>query len=250
MSMLKIDDLSIEVEGNLIIDSMDFHIEEGRNYILFGPNGSGKTTLLNAIMGLPSTNLVSGKMEFLGEDITEKSVDERANLGISLGFQHSPEITGVKLSDLLKLCLEKDLDSDFSEDEKELIERFKLTEFLDRGMNVGFSGGERKRAEALQMIFLKPKLLLLDEPDSGVDVESLKLIGNEIQKYVEENNSSALIVTHHGEILEHIKSEHGCVLLGKDIRCYGKPNEILENIKAGGYENCVECQERRTEGEW
>ena len=155
-------------------------------------------------MGMPPYEVSTGRIIFMGEDITKKNVDERAKLGISMGFQYPPEITGIKLSDLLKLCLNKDLGEAFNEDERNLINAFNLHDFLDRNINVGFSGGERKRSELLQMLFLKPKLLLLDEPDSGVDVESLKLIAIEIQKYIEQSQSTALIVTHKGDILEYI----------------------------------------------
>jgi Fe-S cluster assembly ATP-binding protein len=154
----------------------------------------------------------------------------------------------VKLADLLKLCLGKSPIARFNEEEQKLIDAFKLTEFLDRDINVGFSGGERKRSEILQLIFLKPKLLLLDEPDSGVDVESLRLIASEIQRYVERNGSSALIITHKGDILEYIKAKYGCVLLAGKFHCFTHPTRIYEEIKKVGYEECVACRVRKTEG--
>jgi Fe-S cluster assembly ATP-binding protein len=181
-------------------------------------------------------------------DITEKSVDERAKLGMIVGFQNPPEITGVKLGDLLKLCLGKTVTDEFSAEELEQIEAFRLTSFLNRDVNVGFSGGERKRSEILQLIFLKPKLLLLDEPDSGVDVESLKLIANQIQRYVEKSGSSTLIITHKGDILDYINAKYGCVLLDGKIHCFSNPKRIYADIKSKGYEECVKCQERNTEG--
>ncbi len=249
MDLLEVENLKVKAGGKVILDNLGFKLKKGKSYVLFGPNGSGKTTLLNAIMNMPSCEVVSGKIKFMGEDITGKSAEERASLGISIGFQQPPEITGVKLSDLLKLCLGKNPRDYFSTEEKNLIENFRLTEFLDRDINVNFSGGERKRSEILQIIFLKPKLLLLDEPDSGVDVESLKLIGREIQRYTENTGSTALIVTHQGGILEHIKAEHACVLLEGRIHCYADPNQIYDMLKTKGYEECVKCQERVTE-EW
>jgi Fe-S cluster assembly ATP-binding protein len=114
---------------------------------------------------------------------------------------------------------------------------------------VGFSGGERKRAEILQMLFLKPKLLLLDEPDSGVDVESLKLIASKLQQYIEETGSSALIVTHKGDILEYVKSKYACVLLEGKTHCFVNPKRVYETIKKSGYEKCVAC-ELRVKEEW
>jgi Fe-S cluster assembly ATP-binding protein len=136
--------------------------------------------------------ITAGKILFQGLDITSKGVDERAKLGIIVSFQNPPEITGVKLGDLLKLCLGKAASDEFSPLETAQIEAFRLTNFLNRDVNLGFSGGERKRSEILQLIFLKPKLLLLDEPDSGVD-ESLKMISTEIQRYVESSGASALL---------------------------------------------------------
>jgi len=250
MKLLEVKDLKVKVENKIILNDISLSLKANESYIMFGPNGSGKTTLVNAIMGIPLYEIVSGKIMFMGEDITKKTVDERSKLGISIGFQNPPEITGVKFSDLLKLCLGKDPKDKFSEGEKKLIEAFKLTGFLDRDINVDFSGGERKRAEILQMIFLKPKLLLLDEPDSGVDVESLKLIGKEIQRYVENTGSSALIITHKGDILDYIKAKYACVLLEGKSHCFANPKRIYENIKRCGYEECLTCQKRVIEEQY
>ena len=248
MNILEVEDLSVKVENKFIFKGVSFGLKSGESHILFGPNGSGKTTLVSALMGLPQFEITSGKVTFTGIDITFKSVEERAKLGMVVSFQNPPEITGVKLADLLKLCLGKSAGEDFSEEEKGLIDAFRLTEFLNRDINVGFSGGERKRSEILQLIFLKPKLLLLDEPDSGVDVESLRLIAGEIQRYVEKNGSSALIITHKGDILEYVKAKYGCVLLDGRLHCFKHPLKIYESIKKLGYEECVACRRRVTEG--
>jgi len=248
MDMLEVKDLSVKVDGKLILKDLNFNLKEGISHILFGPNGSGKTTLISALMGLPGYEVTSGKILFQGMDITDKSVDERAKLGIIVSFQNPPEITGVKLGDLLKLCLSKTETDEFSAEEMKQIESFQLTSFLNRDINMGFSGGERKRSEILQMIFLKPKLLLLDEPDSGVDVESLRMIAMEIQKYVESSGSSALIITHKGDILEYIKASYGCILLTGQFHCFKDPLRIYEDIKRLGYEECVACRVRTREG--
>jgi len=249
MDILEVKDLTVRVKDKTVLDNISFGLKAKESHILFGPNGSGKTTLINALMGTLSSEqkIVSGKILFSGEDITGKGVDERSKLGIFVGFQNPPEITGVKLADLLKLCLGKNVKYRFSEEETKLIEAFKLTDFLNRDVNVGFSGGERKRAEVLQMILLKPRLFLLDEPDSGVDVESLRLVANEIQRYIESAESSALIVTHKGDILEYIKAKHACVLLEGVLHCFANPKKIYEDIKNSGYEACVRCQEVGTE---
>jgi len=248
MNILAVENLSVKIEGKLILKDVTFSLKSHESHILFGPNGSGKTTLISALMGLPSYEVVSGKISFMGVDITNKSVEERARLGMVVSFQNPPEITGVKLADLLKLCLGKSPDARFSGEEQALIDAFRLAEFLNRDINVGFSGGERKRSEILQLIFLKPKLLLLDEPDSGVDVESLRLIAGEIQRYVERNGSSALIITHKGDILDYIKAKYGCVLLAGKFHCFTHPTRIYEEIKKVGYEECVACRVRKTEG--
>ncbi len=248
MALLEVNDLSVKVEGKLILKDLNFNLKEGASHILFGPNGSGKTTLISTLMGLPGYEVVSGKILFQGIDITNKGVDERAKLGIIVSFQNPPEITGVKLGDLLKLCLGKTTADEFSAEEMAQIEAFRLTSFLNRDVNLGFSGGERKRSEILQLIFLKPKLLLLDEPDSGVDVESLRMISTEIQKYIEHSGSSALIITHKGDILEYIKASYGCILLNGQFHCFKEPMRIYEDIKRLGYEECVACRIRTDEG--
>ncbi|MCW4027204.1 MAG: ATP-binding cassette domain-containing protein, partial [Candidatus Bathyarchaeota archaeon] len=170
-SILEIRDLTVKVEEKIILDSISLQLRAGENYIVFGPNGSGKTSLIHAIMGIPLFEVASGEILFMGKDISKLTVYERANLGMTIGFQHPPEIRGVKLGDLLKICLGKERHYSFSKEEQAMIENFRLTEFLHRDINVGFSGGERKRAEILQAIFLKPKMLFLDEPDSGVDID-------------------------------------------------------------------------------
>lgn len=248
MATLEVRDLSVKVEGKLILNNLNFDLKEGASHILFGPNGSGKTTLISTLMGLPGYEIVSGRILFQGIDITNKDVDERAKLGIIVSYQNPPEITGVKLGDLLKLCLGKASTEDFSQEEMAQIEAFRLTNFLNRDVNMGFSGGERKRSEILQLIFLKPKLLLLDEPDSGVDVESLKMIATEIQNYVERSGSSALIITHKGDILEYIKATYGCILLKGQFHCFKDPMRIYDDIKRVGYEECVACRIRIGEG--
>lgn len=248
MDILEVKGLSVKVEGKLILKDVTFSLKNGVSHILFGPNGSGKTTLISALAGLPGYEVVSGQIIFNGEDITQKSVDERAKLGLAVSFQNPPEITGVKLRDLLKLCLGKSVTDEFSYEEQKQIEAFRLANFLNRDINLGFSGGERKRSEILQLMFLKPKLLLLDEPDSGVDVESLSLIASEIQRYIASIGSSALIITHKGDILEYVKAGYACILLGGQFHCFTEPMAIYDDIKRLGYEGCVACRRRTREG--
>ncbi|MCW4018168.1 MAG: ABC transporter ATP-binding protein [Candidatus Bathyarchaeota archaeon] len=248
MSTLYVKGLTVKVEGRVLLKDLTFTLKEGKSHILFGPNGSGKTTLISALMGLPEYEVVSGQIIFQGVNIINKSVDERARMGLIVGFQNPPEITGVKLGDMLKLCLGKANSDEFSPEETAQIEAFRLTPFLNRDVNLGFSGGERKRSEILQMIFLKPNLLLLDEPDSGVDVESLRLISTEIQNYIERSGHSALIITHKGDILEYVKASYGCILLNGQFHCFKNPMCIYKEIKKLGYEECVACRKRTSKG--
>lgn len=245
MRILEVENLSVKVEGKRLIDDVDISLEQGETYVLFGPNGSGKTSLVNTLMGLPEYQITSGRIVFAGIDVTNMPINERAAAGMRLGFQLPPEITGVKLRDLLKVCVGIGPKKDLSKEHLDLVERLRLTEFLDRDINRGFSGGERKRAEILQILLMAPKLMLLDEPDSGVDAESLKLIGTLIQEYLESSKASALIITHQGQILDYIKAKKSCVFMEKIVFCHAMPKEIIKSIQEKGYEGCLECQRRR-----
>ncbi len=239
--LLEIKKLTVDVEkGKNIISGLDFSMEAGEVYILFGPNGSGKSTLMLSIAGINKAK--AGKILFLGKDITKLSVDKRAKLGIRTAFQLPPDIVGVKLRDILKICLGKGEKEDLTSAELSMVDRFRLTEFLDRDMNVNFSGGEKKRAEILQLLLMRPKLMLIDEPDSGVDIQTLEFLGREIDSYVKKSGASALIVTHHGTILNHIDARRACVLLNKEVFCYGNPKNVIRDIKLRGYEGCRRCR--------
>jgi len=244
-NILEIKNLSVEINKKRILNNINITIGQGQSYVMFGPNGSGKTTLLMALMGMPGYLVKKGRIIFENKDITKKAVDERARLGIGIGFQLPQEIRGVKLLDILKISAGKKPNQELGSDEKRLIKKFMLTEMLERDVNLDFSGGEKKRAEVLQLLFMKPKVMLLDEPDSGVDLESLKMIGEEIQRYVEKNNASALVITHQGHILEHMRAEKACVLLKNTIYCYNEPQKILESIRKKGYVGCLRCMKRR-----
>lgn len=247
--LLEINNLQAGIKEKNILKDINLVLEEGKSYLLFGPNGSGKSTLIKVIMGIPPFKIHSGKILYRGEDITHLNASEKAKKGIAVGFQHPPEIDGVTLSEMLKICIGKAFDEDFSESEIQLIEHFRLTDFLDRDLDVGFSGGERKRAEMLQTIFMKPSLLLLDEPDSGVDVESLILLAEEIQRYLEASGSSALIITHKGDILDYVKAKYACVLLEGMVHCFPEPRDIYNEIKNRGYKECISCKVR-IEEDW
>jgi Fe-S cluster assembly ATP-binding protein len=239
--MLEVKNLSVDIDGKQIVKDISLFLEDGKVYALFGPNGSGKSTLINAIMGIYKPS--GGSIIFDKTIIIEKGLDEITKLGISMAFQHPPQIRGVTLHEMINICLKKKQDSKLDDNVMKLVRRLKLEGFLKREINVGFSGGERKRADILQILLMKPKLMLLDEPDSGVDIESLRTICSELQEYITTNNASALIITHQGYIMDYIKVDSGCVLYDGSIRCYRDAKEIIKEISKKGYAACVDCQD-------
>jgi len=242
--LLKVEDLTVEVGGRQVVRDLTLEVPRGETYVIFGPNGSGKTSLLMSIAGIPSYKVVKGRILFEGKDLTPLPADVRARMGIALAFQYPPEIKGVKLKDLLKICGGLKPEDKLSEELLDLAKKLRVYELLEREIHVGFSGGERKRVEVMLVLAMKPKLLLLDEPDSGVDVESLKLISEEIQNYLKTHNASSIIVTHQGQILEYIDAEKACVLFGGSVYCYREPRRIFNTIREVGYKACVECMGR------
>ncbi|MGA1869316.1 MAG: ABC transporter ATP-binding protein [bacterium] len=251
--MLHIDNLTVNVQGKEILHHITLSIESGKTYILFGPNGSGKTTLLMTLMGLKNYQIVEGKIIFNGVDITHLPVNERVNLGLGIMFQRPPTIRGLKTRHMIELC------NKGRSDIEEMAQNLNLTDFLDRSINDGFSGGEIKRSELLQLIAQRPKLALLDEPESGVDLENIILIGKAINKLLQKNienlhdrklspaeikkkrQSSGLIISHTGHILKYVDADFGYVLLNGKLDCVGNPREILKCVSEIGYEDCVKC---------
>jgi Fe-S cluster assembly ATP-binding protein len=249
--MLSIEDLRVEVEGKEILHHVDLEINQGETHVLFGPNGSGKTTLLMATMGFPDYQITGGKILFKGANITHMPLNERANLGIGLSFQRPPTIKGVKMRQMLEICGSGEIDTE------SMAQSLDFDEFLDRDLNDGFSGGEIKRSELLQLMAQNPDFLLLDEPESGVDLENIALIGKVIERLLEreielhkgkshkelkrERKKAGLIITHTGYILDYLDADIGHVLMDGELACIGNPREILKTIKEQGYNECVRC---------
>lgn len=247
--MLEIIDLHVEAGGREILKGVSLKINEGETCVLFGPNGSGKSTLLAAIMGYRHCKVTSGKIMFKGQDITEMGVDERARLGIGMMMQRPPNVSGVKLGDLVKATAKGDASV------LDKAESFKMDNFLGRDVNVGFSGGEIKRSELLQLTAQKPDFVLLDEPESGVDLESIDLIGRKVHDllYTKDGNKacdgsrcarhvSALVITHTGQILDYIGADKAYILQNGIIRCSGRPTDLLKDIRERGYKECISCR--------
>ena len=251
-ALLLVEGLHVEVGGKEVLSGVNLRIGSGEVHTLFGPNGSGKTTLIFAIFGFEGYRITRGRVLFRGRDITGLPPHEKAKLGLGLSFQRPPAIRGVKLGQLCELCARRD-----GEMLEEYARRLNLREHLDRELNVGFSGGEMKRAELLLLLLQDPVMVFLDEPESGVDLENIALVGGAInqllgrrvepeaerpiKEVLKERRKSALIITHTGHILEYVEADLGHVLLGGRIVCRGNPREILHTIKEHGYEECYRC---------
>jgi len=244
MNMLEIEQLHVAVEDKEILHDINLNIGTGETHVLFGPNGSGKTTLLMAIMGFPKYKITKGKITFKGEDITHAPLDERARLGIGMSFQRPPVVRGVKTRDMVGAALRDKADERTIET---LAGKTNLTEFLDREINYGFSGGEIKRSELMQLLAQKPLLTLLDEPESGVDLENIALIGELINDLLEKDcpirmrSCTGLIITHTGHILDFVNARTGYIMLDGRLGCTGDPHEILATVKEKGYQECAKC---------
>jgi len=245
---LSIKQLTVEVEGKEILHNINLEMKLGETHVLFGPNGSGKTTLLMAIMGSPKYRITKGKIIFKGQDITKLPLDERARLGIGMSFQRPPVVRGVKTRDMLAACLRG---REREESVGQLAEKADLADFLDREINYRFSGGEIKRSEMMQLLAQKPELVLLDEPESGVDLVNIALIGKLINELLEkdcpipERKCMGLIITHTGHILDYVNVRTGYVMCDGVIGCEGDPHEILATIREKGYGECIKCFMRR-----
>jgi len=249
--MLRIEDLQVKVGDKEILKHIDLEIEAGETHILFGPNGSGKTSLLMTIMGYPQYRVTGGKIFFKGEDITHMPVNERAQLGIGMSYQRPPTINGVKTRQMITICGAGDLDAEA------LAKQVNFVEFLERDINAGFSGGEIKRSELLQLLAQDADLMLFDEPESGVDLENISLIGNTIssllqrdfrrnttksqKELLQERTKMGLIITHTGFILDYVTADKGQMLFDGVLTCSSNPREIFRCISEVGYQECIRC---------
>ena len=241
--MLDIKNLHVKVGDKEVLHDINLHIGEGETHVLLGPNGSGKTTLLMTIMGYSQYTITDGKIIFKGEDVTKMKAHERAKRGIGMLFQRPPTISGLKLGKLLTA-----ISRTKNEDISELAKSLHMDKFLGRDINKGFSGGEIKRSEVLQLTIQNPDFLMLDEPESGVDIENISLIGNAIGSLLEKDKrivkrqKSGLVITHTGYILDYLETDRGHVMCDGQIKCHGNPREIMKDIKERGYRECLECR--------
>lgn len=201
-----------------------------------------------AIMGFPRYKVKKGKIIFRGKDITSLSVSERAGMGIGMSFQHPPSIKGIKLYGLSELINSEKGNGKNIDYYAHLL---KLENFLDRDINLGFSGGEMKRAEIYQLLLQNPLLSLIDEPESGVDIENISVLGRAIKKllhksdHLKERRNSGVIITHTGFILNYLNADKGYMLIDGRLTCSGNAREMFESIQKRGYKECQNCLKER-----
>jgi len=237
--MFEIKNLSVEVEKKQIIDNLNLTLEKGKIYALMGPNGSGKSTLANAIMGNPKYKITSGKIFLDGKNIISLSPNKKAKKGLFLSFQYPLEIEGVKIYDFLKQAFNSLNNKKISAFKfKELINQKAKElgikeEFIYRYLNQGFSGGEKKKSEILQLLVLNPKVAILDETDSGLDIDSLKTIATGIKKYMDKNKI-CLVITHYKRILDYLNPDKIFIMMSGKIIAEGKSN-LADELEKKGY---------------
>lgn len=243
--LLNIKNLKVNVGEKEILKGVDLTINENETHVLMGPNGTGKSTLGYAIMGNPKYEITGGSITFKGEDITELPVNERAKKGIFLSFQTPIEIPGVTLSGFIRSGLERKTGKRirFFEFKKKLAETMELLNmdpsYGDRDLNVGFSGGEKKKAEILQMLMLEPSLAILDETDSGLDVDAVRTVSKGISLYKERCQGSLIIITHSTRILQSLTVDKAHVM-EKGVIVKNGGGELVDKINEKGFEGLRE----------
>lgn len=247
--LLEITDLAVEVSGKEVLTDVDLYIDKGETHVLLGPNGAGKSTLFMTLLGFPKYKVTRGEILFKGENITNYSTTDRVRMGIGVSFQNPPAIRGVRLEDILKVESGAGEDAEELDPEvMDLVHKLKFDEkFLERDVNLGFSGGEVKRSEILQLLAQKPDFIMFDEPDSGVDIENVELLAEQINILLEKDKKigmrekSGLLITHLGYILNFVIADTAHVLMDGKIACSGNPAEILDDIRKEGFKGCVQC---------
>jgi Fe-S cluster assembly ATP-binding protein len=241
MALLEIRDLAVDVAGKTILDGVNVDVNLGKTLALMGPNGSGKSTLAYAVAGHPAYTVTGGTIFYDGNNIEGMPADERARAGIFLAMQYPVEIPGVSLTNFLRTAINAVRTEDvpirafMQELKSEMAELGVSEDFLKRSVNEGFSGGEKKRFEILQMALLKPRLALLDETDSGLDVDALKTVSEGINR-LEGPDLGILIITHYTRILRYIKPDEVHVMMQGKIVTSGGP-ELADELEDKGYEH-------------
>ncbi len=249
MADLEIRDLHVRIEEREILKGVDLDVSRGEIHALMGPNGSGKSTLASTLMGHPAYEITEGSITFKGEDITELEPHERAKAGLFLAFQYPVAIPGVSVANFLRMAINAKRESvgeptinvkEFRTDLAHAIELLDVDRsFTSRHLNDGFSGGEKKRAEILQMAMLKPDVAILDETDSGLDIDALRTVAEGVQKLHDEQGLGALIITHYQRILHHVVPQFVHIMLEGRIVLEGGV-ELVERLEREGYDEIRE----------
>ena len=249
-NILEINNLSVQVGDKLLLNNVNLQIPQGEVHALLGQNGSGKTTLLMTIMGFSEYKITQGAIFYNNQDITSLSINERAKLGIAIALQRPPTINGVTIHDILSFVLQDN--SSKGDIITKITELANASTFLNRDINKGLSGGEIKRAELMQLLAIKPDFALIDEPDSGVDIETMTLIGQLVEHvFIKDEHHpalrrSGLIITHNCSVFDYFHVDKVHVMHHGQIICSGNPQLVIASINQNGYEGCVRCLEERT----
>ena len=238
--MLKVENLHVEIDGNEIVKGLDLEVGKGEIHAIMGPNGSGKSTLANVLMGHPRYEVTEGSVTYEGEDVLELEPDERAKMGMFLAFQYPSEVPGVSVANFLRTAV-----NSVREEELSPMEMYKLLQekmaimrmdpkFAERYLNEGFSGGEKKRNEILQLLMLEPRLAILDETDSGLDIDALQVVARGVNE-MRGPEFSAVLITHYQRILRYIEPDRVHVMLdGRLVTSGGK--DLAEELEEKGYD--------------
>ncbi len=240
--ILKISQLTARVEEKEILHDINFEMRKGETHVLMGPNGAGKSTLGYVLMGNPKYEITEGSISFKGKDITAESADRRAKNGMFLSFQEPLEVPGLSVSNFIRSALQQKKGGyvrlwDFKKELKKNLEFLDLDEsYAERSLNVGFSGGEKKKIETLQLMMLRPSLAILDETDSGLDVDAVRLVSRGVEEYQKDREGALLIITHSTRILESLHVDYTHVMVNGHIVATGD-GSMVEEINEKGYEN-------------
>ncbi|MCC8104335.1 MAG: Fe-S cluster assembly ATPase SufC [Clostridiales bacterium] len=239
--LLQVKNLSVRVEEKEILHGIHLEIGRGETHVLMGPNGAGKSTLGYALMGNPSYEVTGGKIFFDGKDLDEVSVAERAKAGLFLSFQNPLEVPGITLSNFIRSALEQRTGErirlwDFRKELEAKMEVLQMDKsYAKRDLNVGFSGGEKKKAEILQLLMMKPSLAILDETDSGLDVDAVRTVSRGVEEYQKDKDGSLLIITHSTRILEALHVDVTHVMVDGRIVAEGDAS-LVDEINEKGFE--------------
>lgn len=238
---LALDNVAVECGGRLVVRRAQFSIRSSETLLLLGPNGSGKSSLLMAIAGSPRYRIVHGTIKLDDVNLATLSVEERRALGIGIAVQHPPRLKGIKLRKLLEEVAKQRIRSlvEVQRFVNEVSRVLSLNELLDRDFGVGFSGGELKRAELALLIAQQPRIALIDEPDSGVDVDSVLMMAEAIEELLRRTAEIMVIVTHSGLIARHVKHNKAVVMLNGETVAFGPSSDILEKVLSRGFTHFV-----------